>query len=158
MSAAIIDLVRVRLITAIAHVRADLIERERAFGPRAAKVYVARQTKFWHHDERGVRRRAPIALHELQAGERALFRLAGPRGEHIDIVEDWRGFLDAAEAKPDLFGPEGFAAFMAAHGDNCVHPIANLPWSARDWSAYAAALRRFQRRATLRDISQGLPA
>lgn len=145
---AVIDLVRVRRVTSLAQVRAELAERERRLGPRAAALYVARETKFWHHDPLAVKYRLSPE-HGLGPGVLGpdAFTRRGPRGEHVAAFADWRGVLNAVEANPHHFGPGGLAVFEAAHGDNCLHPFEPRAWSAFSWAAYAHALKRQRRTA-----------
>lgn len=125
----LIELCRVRIITTLCHVRAELAERELGLGPRQTCLYVAGQTKYWTHDWRAVVRDNVFPI--------------GPRGEALMRVHDWRGFLDAAERERLV----PLAVFMAAHGDNCRHPFLNQAWSATTWSSYEHALRRWRRTA-----------
>ena len=124
-----IDIIRVRLFTTLDHVRADLALREASLGPRYAKLYVSPVTKFWHHDWHGL-----DYTHAASPTD--------PRGEPIIEVPNWRDVLDAAERNPSMFGEAGLAAFVAAHGDNCMHAFLPRSWSAYGWKAYAHALRR----------------
>lgn len=140
----VIDLVRVRRFTTLAHVRTELHQRELALGPEYTCLYIADETMFWHHDFHGV------ASYSFSRGEGQ-----GPRGERIKAVYAWRDFLRAAESDPVLRLLGGAEIFIAAHGDNCLHPSQSRSWSAKNWASYAHALRRLdQKERTRRDQQQ----
>lgn len=134
----IIDLIRYRAFTTLARVREDMAQQER-LSQAPPVIYAATATKFWTHTRDALRHLARIPI---EPGARQEFRRVGPRLEEISEISDWRGFLSAAEANPALFGPFGLSAFMAAHAENCRHPIENIAWSAREWISYNHAVRR----------------
>lgn len=127
----VIDIVRVRRITTLAQVRQELTDRERALGPAHTCLYIAAETCFWHHD-----------WHGLGAYSHEVGGWTGPRGEKIERVAAWRDFLRAAESDPVLKLLGGLDVFIAAHGDNCLHPSLPRSYSAHTWASYAHALRR----------------
>lgn len=145
--ATVIELLRVRILTTLAHVRAELNERERRMGPSHATIWLSLETKWWSHDENAGKYRARIAEKGVQILEPNFLR-ADPRGFRIVEAPNWRDFLDIAETRPtELFGRFGLAAFMAAHGDNCLHPFQPIAWAATDWNSYNHALARNLRSA-----------
>ena len=138
----VVEVVRVRRLTTLAHVRADLGKIEAILGPRHAVIYFATESKFWHHDVDAVKRQPVIPQPGAWPPAPITWRRSGPRGEKISEAADWRAWLEAAERAPHLFGAYGLAAFEAAHGDNCLHPFEPKSWSARNWNDYGHALRR----------------
>lgn len=138
----IIDIVRFVPRVTLQQVRDELVRMESQHGPRAPRIFMARETKFWCHYTGPVRQIVPISdVRGQSVGAAIGARYVGPQREDLDVITDWRSFLEAITT----YAPRlrfGVATFMAAHADNCRHAYLDAPWSAREWASHDIAIER----------------